>query len=694
MNCPRVIVLTASIIVTLSCSSTAQWLQTSGPFGAYVTDMAASGNNLIAGAENGIYYSTDNGSHWSPSLLVRGGASALAAGGSSQVWAGANNGVFLSTDKGVSWSDVTTPMVNDYVNAIAATPSFVLVAEYGGLFRSTDLGTSWENIGAGLPTTYANALLIDGSTIWAGLQNSPHALYRTTDTGGTWQYSDSGLVPKDVRSILRFGGRLFSSTWGGGVFVSADSGRTWTPANNGITGSIIPRLFPVGTRIGAFSDYGVFISADTGKSWTPAGQLPMAGYGNSSFASIGSTLFAGGVDGVHVSTDGGALWTLRNDGMTGAGVTALVSQGGALAAGTFYNGVAISTDGGTSWTYSNAGLPGHILYTLLASGNLLWEGGNIGVYRSTDRGANWTAADNGFGGYNPTSSFISAPPLLYSCGSLGIFTTSDSGAQWKKISTGLPVKPVYSMLLVSASGPMILAGTIDSLYRSTDGGGSWTASKKFEAEDMIRFGADIYAATQSGVMISTDEGITWNSANQNINPLDCHAFAISGNNLFLGAAAGLFRTTGKGAGWIDVSSGLPRDAATGYPRGEVYSLLVEGSYLYAGVGFDGVWKRPLSEIVTGVAGANLLPARPVLEQNYPNPFNPVTTIRYGLPKSMRVTLSVYNTLGQHVVTLMDGIQDAGYHEMKFDGSGLASGVYVYRIQAGGFVQSKKVLLLR
>jgi hypothetical protein len=65
----------------------------------------------------------------------------------------------------------------------------------------------------------------------------------------------------------------------------------------------------------------------------------------------------------------------------------------------------------------------------------------------------------------------------------------------------------------------------------------------------------------------------------------------------------------------------------------------------------------------------------VLDQNYLNPFNPSTTIRYGLPLGSEVTLTVYNTLGQQVVTLIHGEENAGYHEAKFEGSGLATGVY-------------------
>jgi hypothetical protein len=83
-----------------------------------------------------------------------------------------------------------------------------------------------------------------------------------------------------------------------------------------------------------------------------------------------------------------------------------------------------------------------------------------------------------------------------------------------------------------------------------------------------------------------------------------------------------------------------------------------------------------------------------LEQCYPNPFNPSTMIRYGLPTREHVALTVFNTLGQQISVLQNGEQDAGYHEVRFDGSHLPSGVYVYRMQAGSFTEAKKLLLVR
>jgi hypothetical protein len=89
-----------------------------------------------------------------------------------------------------------------------------------------------------------------------------------------------------------------------------------------------------------------------------------------------------------------------------------------------------------------------------------------------------------------------------------------------------------------------------------------------------------------------------------------------------------------------------------------------------------------------------VPAVFSLEQNFPNPFNPETIIRYGLPSGSHVLLALYNTLGERVAVLVEGEQESGFHEVRFNGSSLASGVYFYRLQAGSFVQTKKFSLLR
>jgi ligand-binding sensor domain-containing protein len=83
-----------------------------------------------------------------------------------------------------------------------------------------------------------------------------------------------------------------------------------------------------------------------------------------------------------------------------------------------------------------------------------------------------------------------------------------------------------------------------------------------------------------------------------------------------------------------------------------------------------------------------------LSQNHPNPFNPITTITYDLPRFSDVTLTLYTITGQKVGVLVDAYQQPGHHRVFFDGSGLGNGVYLYRLDAGSFVDTKRMLLLK
>ena len=100
--------------------------------------------------------------------------------------------------------------------------------------------------------------------------------------------------------------------------------------------------------------------------------------------------------------------------------------------------------------------------------------------------------------------------------------------------------------------------------------------------------------------------------------------------------------------------------------------------------------------ITGVESlqGNSNPKRFDLEQNYPNPFNPSTSIGFNLPISSKVKVTVYDQLGQRVVTLADGEFSAGIHHLNFNAGYLASGIYYYRIKAGSYSQTKKMILMK
>jgi hypothetical protein len=100
-------------------------------------------------------------------------------------------------------------------------------------------------------------------------------------------------------------------------------------------------------------------------------------------------------------------------------------------------------------------------------------------------------------------------------------------------------------------------------------------------------------------------------------------------------------------------------------------------------------------VTTGVTPINTqIPNDYSLSQNYPNPFNPVTKINFSLPKNGLVTLKVYDVLGKEVKTLVNEVKNAGTYVVDFSGTSLSSGTYFYRLESNGFVETKKMMLIK
>jgi len=119
------------------------------------------------------------------------------------------------------------------------------------------------------------------------------------------------------------------------------------------------------------------------------------------------------------------------------------------------------------------------------------------------------------------------------------------------------------------------------------------------------------------------------------------------------------------------------------------------SYSASGTPVTAVADLNLTAVLTTVGeGSTAQPQAFELSQNYPNPFNPETGIRYQLTGISDVRLSVYDLLGREVAVLVNGVQDAGTYTVRFDGSGLSSGIYMYRLSAGTMTEAKKMLLMK
>jgi len=415
--------------------------------------------------------------------------------------------------------------------------------------------------------------------------------------------------------------------------------------------AIVPLLFPIA----------VFVAVCTADAqWVGLG----GPHGAYAFAVNGRSLYAGSFgEGVSVSTDEGSTWTVIDSGLTSTDVFALLSAGANLYAGTFDGGLFISPNGGQTWvpdtaTRTNPGDTTHpAAYTTVLT-NVI----SLAAYGADIVGGTYAN---------------------------GVFVSLDSGLTWNP--TRLNGLSVYAIVPFGAG---LCAATFGGgVYRSAVGDTSWVPVDSNLANmnvlSLASVGNTLFAGTsQGGMFYSTNAGTTWAADDSGLTASTINALLAVESNVFAGTEGGVFRSTDMGISWSRVDS-LPRVT-------EVYSLIATGTNLFAGTSGHGIWRRPLSEIViTGISSSKSgIPGEFRLEQNFPNPFNPSTVIRYSIPRRLSVTLAVFNLLGQQVALLVNSQQDPGNHEIRFDASTLASGVYFYRLTAGSYANTKKLLVLR
>ncbi len=163
-------------------------------------------------------------------------------------------------------------------------------------------------------------------------------------------------------------------------------------------------------------------------------------------------------------------------------------------------------------------------------------------------------------------------------------------------------------------------------------------------------------------------------------------------------SAYLFRRSPTGA-WTQAAKVLADDN-TGYVDQFAWSVDISGDRAAIGsflTGGDGTGAVYVLEDVRSTAierSGDEVPVTTLLHQNYPNPFNPTTTISFDLPKTEPVSLTVSNLLGRQVRSLVSGVHAAGTYQVSFDASGLPTGVYLYRLEAGDFVETREMVLFR
>lgn len=351
---------------------------------------------------------------------------------------------------------------------------------------------------------------------------------------------------------------------------------------------------------------------------------------------------------------------------------------------------------GITWAPVMVGLPNTRISSLAMSGSILFAGTPYGVFYSQDSGREW----------NPRGLFFSetiinhlavSGTLLFAVTSQyigqsydSIFVSNDSGLNWK--STSFSAKKGAGIICLGVVGTNIFAG-IDaqgvggpSVFLSTNNGMTWVNSglPDIAVESFAIIGKNIFTATTKGVFLSTDNGTTWIVRNTGLNDSLVLSLAVVGTNIFAGTySGGVFISTNYGTNWTNVSLGLMDSS--------INTLSISDSYLFAGM-YDngGIWRRPLSEMITVNSAPIEIAPEFIIEQNIPNPFSTTSTMHYKVSRHEHVQIILSNLLGQKLVTLLDKDVDAGDHDLKINANDIPNGVYVVTITADGITKSQKI----
>jgi hypothetical protein len=283
-----------------------------------------------------------------------------------------------------------------------------------------------------------------------------------------------------------------------------------------------------------------------------------------------------------------------------------------------------------------------------------------------------------------------------------VYISTNNGSSWTEANNGLTN---FYIAAFAVDGNKVYAGTGAGVFVTTNNGSSWTALNagfsSFSIHSIAAAGNDIFAGTyHNGLYYSSNGGLSWTAVNSGLPGTGIGALALSGIHVIAGLDTfGVFLSTNLGQNWVPKNEGF----VTG---GYCHALYIADGYIYLGVS-NGAWRRPLGEITAAAISNYEIPDGFHLHQNYPNPFNPVTKIRFDIsasPLNERgdeggfVTLVIYDPLGREVATLVDEQLKPGSYEVEWSATGGASnypsGVYFYKLTAGDFTDTKKLILIK
>ncbi len=357
------------------------------------------------------------------------------------------------------------------------------------------------------------------------------------------------------------------------------------------------------------------------------------------------------------------------------------------------------------------------------------------LYKTTNQGMNWVSLTGGNGQTIFGIAVDSSGNIFAANFSAGLLKSTNAGLNWTTMPTGSFGSSSLNAVACGKNGHVYVGTNGAGFYRSTDNGSTFTPSSltgvqvitiavnKYNSA-IVYAGVTSTTAGPNGFYRSTDYGQNFSSnLNPNKNIYGIHQTSSTDIFTVSTTTGGPFdMSTNAGLNWVTVTTGY---VARGITQGDLIShiyisgnggvfystnggqnfandfitssatpILKSGNYLYTGLSGSsngGVWVRTFP---LGIQNTGEIADKFSLSQNYPNPFNPVTSIKFQIPAAGFVELKIFDVLGREISTPVNEELNPGTYEIEWDASAYPSGVYYYKLTAGDYIQTKKMVLIK
>jgi uncharacterized repeat protein (TIGR01451 family) len=589
-----------------------------GPAGGTVNKIVYSktAKTVFLIAVGGFYRSQDGGVSWqliysnffnSPTDL------AVDPSDPGRVYVVAQNSpsLYVSTDGGTTMAPLATfPVSVNGAWQIGISPdgSTLYVTSGVQIYCSTDKGQTWKQrttVG-----TDANARILkliaspsDAKTLYVSVVNSTSSqgIYVTHDGAMTWQMQTNTSVSAAFAEDFAINPANPRQVWAAqsdGVWTTSNGGTTWTNVFTTIVSAIAvdptsPTTLYVGTPYGF-----VYKSIDAGNTWTnitgnlSAGQLMTLAVSPLQ----DSHVLVGGIEGVAGSSNAGSTWTIQQAGLLSTTITGLSADPAAdriyinTETGIYYTSmgalttIPVNNSALARFVMTSTGNTDDAIYisAMNAEPGLLTASLASGLALSADGGATWSQTrplpSSGSQQFFTIASAPSTPQTLLALSFDALYRTTDGGTQWAQITAGLPAGP-YGRLLIAPSDPSIAyvttpaagSNAVVPVYKSTDGGATWTASGGLPGSIVTQLltvdptaGNVLYGVTAGALLKSSDGGATWTALDWDASAAEGYPVALTVDPLhpqilYAAGVTTVARSVDGGASWqtLRAASALP-----------------------------------------------------------------------------------------------------------------------------------------